>query len=207
MEQPDGNRYNSTAQVYELFEDNGDWLGAYNTYAEAADARRARRWSRQPDMLAITTPEADSSLAPWTLDPEAAAILADLTANPICQTRHFETYAVTRAEWTSYVDPRVDELNAIYTRHLLAIDAAVRPQLPGAVRRLRSRAHGSAGGGSCLRQGSETAAGRREGVMARLPNSISASAASRASAACRCQPLRLCRLLRSARLGRAVFRT
>ncbi|MGJ3630138.1 hypothetical protein AB5I41_31070 [Sphingomonas sp. MMS24-JH45] len=34
-------QYDSTAQVYELFKDNGDWLGAYDTYAEAADARRA----------------------------------------------------------------------------------------------------------------------------------------------------------------------
>ncbi|MGJ3630137.1 hypothetical protein AB5I41_31065 [Sphingomonas sp. MMS24-JH45] len=57
--------------------------------------------------------------------PGSRCDIGGFNSNPICQTRHFETYAVTRAEWTSYVDPRVDELNAIYTRHLLAIDAAV----------------------------------------------------------------------------------
>ncbi|MGJ3625992.1 hypothetical protein AB5I41_01650 [Sphingomonas sp. MMS24-JH45] len=42
MEQPDGHpvRQHRSGGPYELFEDNGDWLGAYDTYAEA-DARRA----------------------------------------------------------------------------------------------------------------------------------------------------------------------
>ncbi|MGJ3625993.1 hypothetical protein AB5I41_01655 [Sphingomonas sp. MMS24-JH45] len=101
-------------------------------------------------------------------DPEAAAILADLTANPICQTRHFETYAVTRAEWTSYVDPRVDELNAIYTRHLLVIDAAVAAHNCPAL-------YDAFAAEPTVQQAVEAAcakapqtAGRREGVMARL---------------------------------------
>ncbi|MGJ3630186.1 hypothetical protein AB5I41_31320 [Sphingomonas sp. MMS24-JH45] len=91
MEQPDGHPVRQHRSGLRTSRYTGDWLGAYDTYAEAADARRAALVEAAYS-AAITTPEADSSLAPWTLDPEAAAILAILTANPICQTRHFETY-------------------------------------------------------------------------------------------------------------------
>jgi len=32
--------YDSTAEVYELFDADGEWLGAYDTHADADEARR-----------------------------------------------------------------------------------------------------------------------------------------------------------------------
>jgi len=34
-------QFDSSAQVYELFADEGEWLGAYDTMAEARAAREA----------------------------------------------------------------------------------------------------------------------------------------------------------------------
>lgn len=34
-------QYDSSAAVYELFTNEGEWLGAYDTYQEALDAKRA----------------------------------------------------------------------------------------------------------------------------------------------------------------------
>lgn len=55
--------------------------------------------------------------ADWTQDRRARLILASLAAHPIPSTLKFDTYVLTRDEYSRYEGYRVDCLDAIYTEY------------------------------------------------------------------------------------------
>lgn len=63
-------------------------------------------------MKNIATPIAD-----WMQDTRARVILDSFAKHPIQQTTCFDTYAITRDEWSRYEGYRVDCLTAIYAEY------------------------------------------------------------------------------------------
>ena len=65
----------------------------------------------------IAADHSTSIIPGWTLDKRARVILDSFAAHPIQQTTNFDTYVITRDEWSRYEGYRVDCLNAIYAEY------------------------------------------------------------------------------------------
>lgn len=70
--------------------------------------RAASAWPEMAALMAHQCPPA------WTTDPRAVALLEQVRIDQPRRETRFDTYVITRDEWSTYTGPIADELRAIY---------------------------------------------------------------------------------------------